>query len=144
MKSGRRLAFLSIVSATLVVAGSWPIETKVSVAWKARVITDETGEPLPGCRVRQYWQQYTFEELGHEDEVRTDGAGGFELPERLLRASTFNRIIGAVQNLTLGVHASFGAESSVSVSCRGYETAWVKPGDSGTPPKVIAVKRHPN
>jgi len=139
----RRAAMVLIaVTAAILISAAVPIETKMSPAWRIQVAaTGPSPQPLPKCRVTQIWQHYTFQSEGQEDRKLTDSEGWVEFPERSVKATLFERITGAIRNLNDGVHASFGPDVGLLVSCRGYETELVKYRGEGAPTGVILLRK---
>jgi hypothetical protein len=96
-------------------AASLPItiESTVVPAWSIQV-TDQQGNPIQGALVRQIWQNYSIEDQGHEQDLRSDNNGQVSFPRRTIRASIFTRTIHPILNaLQQGVHASFGVDASI-------------------------------
>ncbi len=119
------LAILVVLMAALF----WPITSVTVPEWRYRVV-DQSGQPVPGAFVREHWQNYSFEAMGHQDDARTDSAGYVQFPERRVSAAGWRRLLGPVRNaLTTGVHAGYGAWASSLSQAGGYE-GWLdwRPG----------------
>jgi len=133
---GILVAVLAIVVAMLV-----PYPSLVVPPWRLQVV-DPDGRPMPAIKVRQHWQNYSFESEGHEIDARTDAAGWVAFPARAASKSALFRIIVPVGNGVLGgVHASFGPSSMIQAWNNEYE-GWVHYKAQGQlPDRLVLSKR---
>jgi hypothetical protein len=92
----------------------YPFKTTVVPMWRFQVV-NEAGDPLPVVQVRQVWQHYTVETSSHEEESVTDENGYVTFPERTVRASILQRVLGFIVKLPAFIHASWGPHSYVIV-----------------------------
>jgi hypothetical protein len=100
--------------------------------WRYRVV-DRAGQPAARAFVREHWQNYSFETVGHEEDSRTDDAGFGVFPERRVTAPRWRRVFGPPWNgLMAGVHASYGPSAMTLPQHGGYE-GWLD-WRPGTPP----------
>jgi hypothetical protein len=88
-------------------------------AWSIRFV-DQLGRPLAGLRVQQSWQDYSLEDAPHVAVETTNGSGVAVFPARYVRASLLKRLLGPLESFLFGggIHASYGAHSSVVPRCR--------------------------
>ena len=123
----RRL--ILVVLAVALVALLWPVQSTTVPEWRYRVV-DRGGQPAAGVFVREHWQNYSFETVGHQEDSRTDDAGFVVFPERRVTAARWRRLVGPPWNgLMAGVHASYGPSAMTLSQHGGYE-GWLdwKPG----------------
>jgi hypothetical protein len=121
-------AILMILGVAMV-ALLWPVQSVTVPEWRYRVV-DRSGQPVPNAFVREHWQNYSFEVLGHEQDGKTDAAGSVVFPRRTVTAATWRRAFCPVWNgLTAGAHASYGPSAMTLSQHNGYE-GWLdwKPG----------------
>jgi hypothetical protein len=106
------LAALSFVPFNQIIAPEWTIHT-----------LDPSRRPLANMTVREVWQQYSLENMGHEEDRLTDSGGRVQFPRRYRRSSMGQRFIGCLkQVMTTGVHASCGAKSYLVAFGNGVDT----------------------
>lgn len=90
-----------------------PFPTTVVPEWKVRVV-NESGKPIKALRVKQYWQNYSVEFSGNEQESVTNDDGYVTFPRRVVWAGLLHRTLGPVLNiLGQGVHFSFGPSAQL-------------------------------
>ena len=135
-KRGVLIAAVVIAAALLV-----PFPSSVVPAWRLRVV-DPDGAPVPAIKVRQHWQNYSFEFQGHEFDTKSDADGWVAFPTRAVYASALPRLFVPVFNRVLGgVHASFGPTSMVQAWNNEYE-GWVNyKGQGDVPDTLVLGKR---
>jgi hypothetical protein len=101
------------VSLLLAVVLLYPFQSTV-VPPKSVLVVTEDWKPIEGARVRQTWQHYSLESVGHEQDLRTNEYGRVMFPPRTIRASVLRRLVHPVWNvLRQGVHASFGVHTDI-------------------------------
>jgi hypothetical protein len=139
------------LAAAILLAALWPISSPATPLWKIWVV-DESGHPVEGALVSLSWQNYSAEDEGHEQDLRTDQNGYVAFPPKTLEASVLRRMIQTIVSATAGVHASFGPHAYVdafgadglageAVSGK-YVTDW-----TGAPPEMqsrIVLKPRPH
>jgi hypothetical protein len=85
------------------------IESTTVPEWDLTVV-DPQGKPIEGALVRESWQNYSFEEEGHEEQRHTDATGHVVFPSRTVKASALTRIVGPPwQFARQFIHASYGS-----------------------------------
>ncbi len=99
----------------------YPFQSTVVTPKSVLVVTDDW-KPIEGVRLRQIWQHYSLESVGHEQDLRTNEAGRAMFPRRTIRASILRRIVHPIWNiLRQGVHASFGVQTEILDLNEGIE-----------------------
>jgi hypothetical protein len=99
---------LMIVFVVLLLVIFYPFQIRIAPDWVVRV-TDENGHPLAQVEVTESWQEYSLENVSHEENKSTPSDGIVYFQPRTIRASINSRVWGCVENfLDLGVHASCG------------------------------------
>jgi hypothetical protein len=103
---------------------------------------DPNGAPVANIRVRENWQHYSIETLGHEADARSDADGYTSFPARSVSASRLRRRVYPIWNaVTGGVHASFGPSAMVQAWDDEYE-GWVTyKGEAQLPDLLVLQKR---
>jgi hypothetical protein len=120
MKDLIRKLWVPISLAALLFALYYPSETRIAPEWEVRVI-DENGNPVAQALVGETWQEYSIEQVSHEDQKTTPFDGIVHFESRTIRASFASRISGCFKNFrSLGVHASCGAFASVRTGKCNY------------------------
>jgi hypothetical protein len=89
---------------------------------------DENGHPLQGMTVRLFWQNYSAETEGHEQNLETDQNGYVVFPARTLRASVMRRVFMTLRESLAIAHASYGPHAHVFTFGRGLEGGAVTDG----------------
>jgi hypothetical protein len=70
----------------------FPYTSTIVPTWRIQVV-DESGTPIPGLRVTEYWKFYRAGEQSTWSEIRaTDGQGRYAFPRRTVRASFAARV----------------------------------------------------
>ena len=130
LKSKKRLLLLLLVATLL-----YPFETSVVVPQNVLVVSQD-GSPVFQARVRQIWQNYSLESIGHEEDLSTNSEGRIYFPHRTVRASLLWRAIRPIANIAgQGVHSSFGIHTdmfpvgSLIAEPMAGKKAVVQPGD---------------
>ena len=110
-----------LIAAFLVALFVIPFPTGVVPEWKIRV-SDKSGKPMTGERVRETWQHYSLESTGHEEERLTDENGYVTFPARTIWSPLLWRIVstGMAAASTL-LHGGMGIHAWVMVI--GYGTS---------------------
>lgn len=102
----------------LVLAGTfYPLEVTDVPAWRIRVL-DQTGQPVSGVVLRQYWKNYTLEtEPGENTEEKQSDVDGYvQFERRSTKASVAQRILrGTLRYIAQLSHGSVGVSSRVVV-----------------------------
>jgi hypothetical protein len=99
---------LALVSTLL-----YPFESTVIPSRNVVVMTKDR-KAVQGARVRQIWQNYSIESVGHEEDLLTREDGRVSFPHRKIRASLLRRAFWPVANIMgQGVHASFGIHTDM-------------------------------
>lgn len=105
----RSFWFVLVLVATLL----YPFESTV-IPSRSVVVMTENRKAVQGARVRQIWQNYSIERLGHEEDLLTGEDGRVSFPTRKIRASLLRRALWPIANIIgQGVHASFGVHSDM-------------------------------
>jgi hypothetical protein len=104
----------------------YPFESLQAPDWEVSVV-DASSNPISGAKVRESYQDYSAEFVGHEADLITDFAGKVVFPGRTLRANLLKRFAVVLSSATAGTHASFGPHASVFVF-GGMEGSSVKNG----------------
>lgn len=105
------LVTLSLIS-IIVLGLIYPFQSTTLPAWRVRVV-DEEAKPVQGVLVRQHWQNYSVESVGHEEDTESDAAGYVSFPPRVLRASLLRRTIRSIMNLGAFQHSSYGPRARI-------------------------------
>ncbi len=118
-----------------------PFPTTVVPEWKITVL-DQTGKPFANWEVREYWQHYSLESDGHQDNRLTDENGYVVFPERTIWSPLLWRIAStSLAALSVIAHGSMGIDAWVMVY--GYSTGGgtrtYKPGEPL--PNEIVIQR---
>ncbi len=79
-----------IATIVLVLLGFVPSSETVAPDWDVTTL-DRFHHPLEGVTVREVWQQYSLEQLSHEEDKLTDDAGRVHFPRRAVRTSVASR-----------------------------------------------------
>ena len=109
LKKKRLWVFLLVMAVVLF----YPFKSTVVPSQRVLVVTEDW-RPIQGVRVRQIWQNYSVEAVGHEEDAPTDENGRVFFPRRTVRASLLWRAVRPIVNiLTQGVHASFGVQTDM-------------------------------
>jgi len=106
-------------SALLLLWLLFPATDIVSPDWDV-VVTDTDGHPIAGAPVTVFSQQYTIERVDHEETQITGADGRAHFRERRIHAMNLIRFFGALRNLDQGAHASFGVQTHLNASMKGY------------------------
>lgn len=95
-----------------------PRTTQTVPVWSIQFV-DQLGRPFVGLRVQQSWQDYSLENAANFAIETTDEGGVAVFPARYVRASLLKRILGPLESFLFrgGLHASYGAHSSVLAMC---------------------------
>jgi hypothetical protein len=102
---------LLVVLVILLFVVFYPFQIRIAPDWVARVV-DENGHPVVQAEVLENWQEYSIEEVSHEENKSTALDGIVRFQPRTLRASIASRVGGCAHNFQkLGVHASCGASA---------------------------------
>jgi hypothetical protein len=113
-----RLIIIAVVFLFFVVIGAFYLfETTDVPTWRIRVL-DQTGQPVSGVTVRQYWKNYTLESEPGEntEENQSDANGYLQFDRRSSKASIARRImLTAFSAATLLAHGGIGVSARVSV-----------------------------
>lgn len=92
----------------------------IAPQWSVRV-SNERGEPVIECSVREGWQYYGLS--GEDSEKkRTDSLGKTVFQPRSLRVSPIHFLLSRCASF-LNVHSSFGPTAQIEVSFDGYKHA---------------------
>lgn len=87
----------------------YPFQIQISPDWTAKVI-DENGQPVVQAEVMENWQEYSTEQVSHEENKHTGSDGIVHFPPHLLQVSIASRVRGCAHNIQMsGVHAGCGA-----------------------------------
>ncbi|MDQ4120756.1 MAG: hypothetical protein M3209_04845 [Acidobacteriota bacterium] len=108
-----------------------PFPTTVVPEWKVRVV-DQNGKPFVGEAVREYWQHYSLESSGHQEERLTDENGYVVFPKRTIWSPLLWRIVStSLAAVSTLAHGSMGIDAWLMVV--GYSTGGgardYKPGE---------------
>ena len=108
-----------------------PFPTTVVPEWKLRVI-DQNGKPFVGERVQEYWQHYSLESQGHQEQRLTDENGNVVFAKRRIWSPLLWRIVSTSLAAVLVIaHGSMGVDAWLMVvnysSSGGART--YKPGE---------------
>ena len=113
MSSTRKL--VAVIVVILAVLLLYPFKKTLVPEQRVLVVTKDM-HPIRNAMVRQSWQDYSLEAVGHKEDVRTDVNGRVTLPARTIRAPLLVRIFGPLTSIVgQGVHASFGVHTDMSV-----------------------------
>lgn len=120
----------------------YPFETTVVPEWKVRIV-DEAGTPVKAIRVKQFWQNYSVELSGNQQELMTDDSGFVSFPRRTVRANLLHRIfVSAINIVTQGFHASFGVSAHlVPVSYDKYLAGAIYSPSKPLPGEIVLKSR---
>lgn len=117
-----RLSFLAI-GTLLVIIALVPIASVEVPRWDI-VVVDQTGKPVVGIKVNEYWRDYLVDESMSIATAVTDENGAVSFEERRVHASVGQRLFGAVWNvLSFGPHASFKTNAFIVVYGRSEKYA---------------------
>ena len=97
----------------------YPFELTSVPAQSVLVVTEDM-HPIKGALVRQNWQNYSLEGLGHRQDLQTSADGRVSFARLTIRANLISRVLGPFCNvLTQGVHASFGPHVQMQILDEG-------------------------
>jgi hypothetical protein len=65
-----------VIAAAVAVAGLWPVTSLSAPLWDVCVV-DSDGRPAQDVLVREAYQDYSVETVGHEEDRHTDQRGVF-------------------------------------------------------------------
>jgi len=124
MTKPQRVIILS--AAAVLILSLFPFQQTVAPKWEVTTL-DANRRPLSGITVREVWQQYSLENLSHEEDRLTDTNGQVNFPRRIYRSNFVTRFFSCVQQVArLGVHASCGPKSYLVAFGKGVDTMdWV-------------------
>jgi hypothetical protein len=124
-----------------VIGALYPFETTDVPVWRIRVV-DQTGQPVSGVTVREYWKNYTLQaEPGlNTEEKQSDANGYVQFDRRSSKASVARRIIlTAFRGVMLLAHGGMG----VSAGITEFETVTTLEYEPGKPlPHELVVFRN--
>jgi hypothetical protein len=115
-----------------------PFPSLEAPEWSVSVVNNQN-IPLRGVTVRESYQNYSFESVGHDIEIVTGDDGKVLFPAKTTWRNIFLRSFGFLGALTGGIHASFGPHDyvmadGVSPVKNGYLEDW-----TGRPYKMSSV-----
>jgi hypothetical protein len=128
----------------IMVAAILPIfEETVVPEWKIQFV-DENGEAVQNQRVQQTWRDYSiqwFFSIDGSDITMTDMDGYVVLPERNIRVSLFDLLVGWLWEVTprINPHTSYGKSSFVLCRDKADCHAFYDEGKA-LPSRVIVKK----
>lgn len=105
------------------------------------VVVDENGRVVEGITVREIWQNYSVEMVGHEEDRQTDANGRAIFEARESDYSVLRQLAGtAFASIRLNPHSSYGPHATVFAFGKGLEGG-ATTGDyvldwTGSPPSV--------
>jgi len=99
-----------IVLVVLLFAVFYPFEIRIAPDWVARVV-DENGNSVAQAQVSENWQEYSIEEVSHEENKTTASDGIVHFEPHTMRASVASRVSGCFHNFRRSLHASCGASA---------------------------------
>ena len=90
-----------------------PIPSARAPVWDVTVM-DQAGNPLPNVLVRESYQNYSAETIGHEEDRYTDAQGDVHFAAKRIYAPFRIRLAVTAFSVLGGAHASFGPHSYVT------------------------------
>ena len=97
-----------------------PVPYLASPRWSVTVV-EENGNPLQGMLFRLDYENYSVENISHEQDLYTDTNGRATFPAHREAASVLSRCYYTVRSATALAHASFGPSAYVNVFGHGRE-----------------------
>jgi hypothetical protein len=114
-----KIKLVTVVIVLCIVLGGifYPFELTDVPAWRIRVV-DQTGKPVSGVVLRQYWKNYTLAtEAGENTEEKQSDMNGYvQFEQRSTKASVAQRLLrGSLRFIAQLSHGSVGVSSRVVV-----------------------------
>ena len=98
----------------------YPEKLTVVPVYHVKVV-DQSGEPMTGIAVSELWRQASVQRTATLEQQMTNSSGEATLPERILRASLAERILGCLvylsrekQNEPCGNHFTISAAGDLA------------------------------
>jgi hypothetical protein len=89
---------LSLFSILVLVLLLYPEKLTIVPAYHVRLV-DQSGEPLANTFVSELWQQTAAQRIESLQQVMTNAQGEVDLPQRTVRASLVERMLGCLRNV---------------------------------------------
>ena len=113
------LPILFLIVLFIMCVALYPAEVTMAPPFKVKAV-DSSERPLTRLDVTEYWEDYSLEQYGHAESLRTDENGCVQFPARTLKASVRSSVAGCVRSFgKYGVHASCGSHYDITA---GNET----------------------
>ena len=127
------LVIIIIISTLLFIPFNLSISPKRSLT-----IKDINGNLIEGAVVRQVWYQYSLNIKGEEDFI-TNSNGIVNIPNRNVRTTIFNLVLGAFNNFRqYFINAGYTSHESIGVFANGYTEKWIHNPD-GRQANIIII-----
>jgi hypothetical protein len=94
MRKKWALSLFSILALLLLL---YPQKLTIVPAYHVRLV-DQSGEPLANTFVSELWQQTAAQRIENLQQIMTNSQGEVDLPQRTVRASLVERVLGCLRN----------------------------------------------
>jgi hypothetical protein len=99
----------------------FPVSSLAAPEWEVTVV-DEHGKPVEGMTVRETWQNYSVEGIGHETDLQTGANGRATFPAHKTEYSVQGQLLGTLSALIhFNVHGSYGPHAHVFAFGKHFE-----------------------
>jgi hypothetical protein len=88
------LSLFSILALLLLL---YPARLTIVPAYHVKLV-DQSGEPLANTFVSELWQQTAAQRIENLQQIMTNSQGEVDLPQRTVRASLVERMLGCLRN----------------------------------------------
>src|SRR5436309_9941035 len=113
------LPILFLIVLFIMCVALYPAEVTMAPPFKVKAV-DSSERPLTRLDVTEYWEDYSLEQYGRAESLRTDENGCVQFPARTLKASVRSSVAGCIRSFgKYGVHASCGSHYDITA---GNET----------------------
>jgi hypothetical protein len=94
MRKKWALSLFSILALLLLL---YPARLTIVPAYHVKLV-DQSGEPLANTFVSELWQQTAAQRIENLQQIMTNSQGEVDLPQRTVRASLVERMLGCLRN----------------------------------------------
>ncbi len=94
MRKKWALSLFSILALLLLL---YPAKLTIVPAYHVRLV-DQSGEPLANTFISELWQQTAAQRIESLQQIMTNSQGEVDLPQRTVRASLVERMLGCLRN----------------------------------------------
>jgi hypothetical protein len=90
----------------------FPVRTTSAPDWDVCVV-DASGRPVPGTLVREFYQNYSAEFDGHQEDLYSDWQGLVHFSKKHVTAPLLIRLMAILYEASALAHGSYGPDSYV-------------------------------